>query len=57
MAESWTGTSWQLAATTEPAGSSAVLTGVSCVTASTCVAVGAAYGRSLGATLVEAASG
>ena len=57
VAESWAGTSWQLAVTPEPAGTSAALTGVSCVTASTCVAVGTAYGPSLGATLVEVSSG
>ena len=57
MAMTWNGTSWQLAATPNRAGTSDVLSGVSCTTPTTCVAVGSSFKSPAGATLVEVTSG
>jgi len=57
MAMTWNGTSWQLAATPNRAGTSDVLSGVSCTTPTTCVAVGSSFKSPTGATLVEVTSG
>jgi len=58
MAMTWNGTSWQLAATPNRAGTSDVLSGVSCITPTTCVAVGSSFKTfPSGATLVEVSSG
>ena len=57
MAMTWNGTSWQLAATPNRAGTSDVLSGVSCTTPTTCVAVGSSLNFPSGATLVEVSSG
>jgi hypothetical protein len=40
LAERWNGTKWSIEQTPDPAGSSSYLTGVSCVSASACTAVG-----------------
>jgi hypothetical protein len=53
VAFTWNGTSWQLDTVPNPADSSSSLAAVSCVTGTDCVAVGASYTSSLGATLVE----
>ena len=57
MAMTWNGTSWQLAATPNRAGTSNELSGVSCTTPTTCVAVGSSLNFPSGATLVEVSSG
>jgi hypothetical protein len=57
LADEWNGTSWQLVPTPNPPGTGSTLNGVSCTTATTCVAVGASYTTSAGATLVETSSG
>lgn len=56
-AMTWNGTSWQLAATPNRAGTSDALNGVSCTTPTTCVAVGSSFNFPSGATLVEVSSG
>jgi hypothetical protein len=60
LAEAWNGTAWSIQSTPNPAGTKlSVLTGVSCITATSCTAVGAYY-NSLGTTqltLVETWNG
>jgi len=53
----WNGASWQLTATPNRSGTSNVLSGVSCTTAVSCVAVGSSFSSKAGVTLVEVSSG
>jgi hypothetical protein len=48
LAEEWNGLAWSLTAPTEPSGSQALLQGVSCASASACIAVGSLFTSSSG---------
>jgi hypothetical protein len=57
-AMTWNGTAWKLAAPPDRTGNSDVLSGVSCTTPTTCVAVGSSFSSfPSGTTLVEVSSG
>jgi hypothetical protein len=58
LAEGWNGTRWQIQSTPNPTGALLTsLNGVSCRSATSCVAVGSWYANGLTQTLVEAFSG
>ncbi len=53
LAERWNGTNWSIQATPNPVDFSGVLSGVSCSSATVCIAVGATFGPPRGHTLGE----
>ena len=58
LAESWNGTSWAVQRTPDPAGfGHSTLASVSCVSASSCMAVGSSHSKRAGATLAESWNG
>lgn len=58
MTQEWDGSEWDIIAVPDPTGAVGTsLSGVSCTTATSCIAVGGSYDGTTGTTLIERYAG